>query len=252
VYLQELFRPSGSGSCNGAKIADAMSRSATSAAHALLLDALGTLVRLVPPAPSLRRELARRFGVSISDRQAERALAAEIGYYRAHLQDGRDELSLRALRRRCAEVLRDALPSELAGLELEALTEALLGSLQFSAFADAPPALAAARDRGQRLVVVSNWDVSLVEVLARIGLEPLVDGVVTSAAVGAGKPAPAIFEAALAVAGCSAEQAVHVGDSVAEDIAGARAAGVRAVLLRRDGGPGPPGVRTIASLAELA
>jgi putative hydrolase of the HAD superfamily len=228
-----------------------MSPSATSAADALLLDALGTLVRLEPPAPPLRRELARRFGVSISARQAERALAAEIGYYRAHLQDGRDEASLRALRRRCAAVLRDALPSALAGVEIEALTEALLSSLQFSAFADAPPALAAARDRGQRVVVVSNWDVSLVEVLARIGLEQLVDAVVTSAGVGVRKPAPAIFEAALAAAGCSAEHAVHVGDSVAEDMAGARAAGVRAVLLRRDGEPGPAGLKTIASLAEL-
>jgi putative hydrolase of the HAD superfamily len=229
-----------------------MSPSATSAADALLLDALGTLVRLEPPAPPLRRELARRFGVSITDRQAERALAAEIAYYRAHLQDGRDEASLRALRRRCAAVLRDALPSALAGVEIEALTEALLSSLQFSAFADAPTALAAARDRGQRVVVVSNWDVSLVAVLARVGLEPLLDDVVTSAGVGARKPAAAIFEAALARAGCIAEQAVHVGDSVEEDIAGARAAGVQAVLLRRDGGPGPAGVRTIASLAELA
>jgi len=45
---------------------------------------------------------------------------------------------------------------------------------------------------------------------------------------------------------------VHVGDSLEEDVVGARAAGIEAVLLRRDGRPGPSGVRTIASLAELA
>ncbi|HEY2259780.1 MAG TPA: HAD-IA family hydrolase [Solirubrobacteraceae bacterium] len=229
-----------------------MRQTAIPTANALLLDALGTLVRLTAPAPALRDELARRFGVSISERQAERALAAEIGYYRTHLQDGRDEPSLRDLRRRCAEVLREALPPPLAGAEIEPLTQVLLSSLRFSAFDDAQPALAAARARGQRVVVTSNWDVSLGEVLGRIGLAPLLDGVVTSAGVGARKPDPAIFEAALAVAGCPAEQAVHVGDSVEEDIAGARAAGVPAVLLRRDGGPGPAGVMTIASLVELA
>jgi putative hydrolase of the HAD superfamily len=47
-------------------------------------------------------------------------------------------------------------------------------------------------------------------------------------------------------------EAVHVGDSPAEDVEGARAAGVRPVLLARDRRPGPAGVPTIASLAELA
>lgn len=224
--------------------------------QALLLDALGTLVALQPPAPALRRELSLRFGIEVTPEQAERALAAEIAYYRAHLQDGRDEDSLAALRARCAEILRDGLglggDERLARLDTGALTESLLASLRFSAFDDAPGALSAARDRGQRVIVVSNWDVSLGQVLARIGLEPLIDGVVTSAGVGSRKPAPAIFEAALRLAGVSAEHALHVGDSVIEDVAGARAAGLVGVLLRRDGGPGPEGVATIASLAELA
>jgi len=101
-------------------------------------------------------------------------------------------------------------------------------------------------------VVVSNWDVSLTEVLEQLELAPLLDGVVTSAHVGAAKPAPQIFRAALALAQTDAAQAIHVGDSLEHDVHGARAAGLGAVLLRRDGGPGPPGVATIASLAELA
>ena len=62
------------------------------------------------------------------------------------------------------------------------------------------------------------------------------DGVVTSAAVGARKPDPAMFEAALEIAGCSADEALHVGDTPAEDVAGAQAAGIRALLIDRDGG----------------
>jgi len=221
--------------------------------RALTLDALGTIVALEPPVPALRRELRRRFELELTAEQAHRALAAEIAYYRANLQSGRDPVSLAALRRRCAEVLRAALPPScrLRQVADPELTQALLASLRFCAFADARPALAAARERGHRIVVVSNWDVSLSEVLEQLELAPLLDGVVTSAQVGAAKPAPQIFHAALALAGIDAAHAIHVGDSLEQDFHGARAAGLGAVLLRRDGVPGPPGVATIASLAEL-
>lgn len=215
----------------------------------ILLDALGTLVALEPPAPRLRVELADRFGLEVSESEAERAIAAEITYYRAHLDEGRDPESLGALRRRCAEVLRSALAAD--GLDPDALVDALLASLRFRKFADARPALAAARSRGQRLVVVSNWDASLHGVLDALELAPLLDGILTSAEAGSRKPAPAIFEQALALVSAGPEQAIHVGDSLEEDVAGARAAGIEPVLVRRDGGPTAPGVLTISSLDEL-
>jgi putative hydrolase of the HAD superfamily len=217
----------------------------------ILLDALGTLVALEPPAPRLRVELAERFGLEVSEEEATRAIAAEIAYYRAHLDDGRDLDALQGLRLRCADALRAALPSAAQGLELNELVEALLAALHFTAFADARPALDAACSRGQRLVVVSNWDVSLHGVLRALELAPLLDGIVTSAGAGARKPAPAIFEQALALVGASPDQAIHVGDTLDEDIAGARAAGIEPVLIRRDGGAGVAGVRTISTLAEL-
>jgi len=217
---------------------------------AILLDALGTLVALEPPVPRLRAELLQRFGLEVSEQQAAAAIAAEITYYRAHLDDGRDESRLRALRRRCAEVLRQALPA--AELELDPLVDALLASLRFIAYADVRPALVAARSRGQRLVVVSNWDVSLHAVLRALELEPLLNGILTSAEAGARKPAAEIFEQALALAGAGAGEAIHVGDTPDEDVAGALGAGIEPVLVRRNGGPAPAGVRTITTLAELA
>lgn len=214
--------------------------------RALLLDALGTLVELEPPAPYLKDALG-----GISDADAERAIAAEMSYYRAHLQEGRDAESLAALRRRCAQVLRDALPQLDRRPDLDGLVAVLLDSLHFRAFPDAPEALKAARARGLRLVVVSNWDCSLPDVLARVGLAPLLDGVVASAPAGARKPEAEIFERALSLAGVAPSEAMHLGDSPLEDVEGARAAGITPVLLRRDGASGPPGVTTIASLAEL-
>ncbi len=220
---------------------------------AVLFDALGTLVALEPPAPNLRRELANRFGIRATDSEAERAIAAEITYYRAHLDEGRDARSLADLRGRCAEALRTALPDtrQLADVTTAALTEALLASLRFRAFPEVHGALAAVRTRGQRLAVVSNWDVSLREVLARLDLTPFLDGVVTSAQVGARKPAPAIFQAALRAVHAVPAEALHIGDSLEEDVNGARRAGIEAVLISRDGTGGPPGVRTVASLLEL-
>ncbi len=227
--------------------------------HALLIDGLGTLVSLAPPAPALAQELAVRFGIEVSELQAGRALGAEITFYRAHMGRGRDGASLTALRRRCAEVLREALPpsERLAAVSVEALTDTLLSALRFDAYPDARPALTRVRRAGAggvRIIVVSNWDVSLADVLERVGLAPLVDGVVTSAAVGAAKPAPAIFDHALALAGVGAEHALHVGDSLDEDVRGALACGIRAVLVSRgtDAVTAVAGeVTTIAGLAEL-
>jgi putative hydrolase of the HAD superfamily len=213
---------------------------------------LGTLLELEPPAPLLRAELRRRFGVSLTETDAHRAIATEIAYYRAHFDDGRDQPSLAWLRLRCAEVLREAVP-EPARDQLPAaprLLDALLASLRFRSFPEVNAALSGYRDRGLRRVVVSNWDVSLHDRMRELDLTPMLDGILTSAEAGARKPSPSIFERALRLAGVSAAEAIHVGDSIDEDVAGARGAGIEPVLIRRDGTPGPQGVRTIASLAD--
>ena len=207
-----------------------------------MLDAFGTVVSMEPPAPRLATALG------VDPERAERAFRAEISYYVAHHVEGRDERSLSDLRDRCAAVLLDAL--EEPGLTLAEARAAMLDAIRFSAFTDAAPALRELRARGLRLVVASNWDCSLPEVLEQAGLAALVDGVVASAVVGADKPAPALFEAALRMAGCEAAEAVHVGDSPDNDVAGAERAGIRAVLLDRRGA-WPETAGSIASLAEL-
>jgi putative hydrolase of the HAD superfamily len=218
--------------------------------RALLVDALGTLVRLEPPAPRLRSELSR-LGLEIDAARAEHAFRAEIAFYLDHHTEGRDASSLAELRNRCAAVLHDALA--VPELSLVAAREAMLAAIRFEPYPDAAPALHELRELGLRIVVASNWDVSLAEVLERTGLAPALDGVVTSAAAGARKPDARLFEAALRVARCDPGEAVHVGDSVANDVEGARAAGLRAVLVDRDGdGGGPAGVPVITELRELA
>lgn len=220
--------------------------------RAVLVDVLGTLVELEPPAPALRREIERRTGVDVGAERAAAAFAAEISYYLAHHLEGGDAAGLERLRDRCADEIRTSLSLE--QLDHATARDAMLAALRFRAFPDAAPALAELRARGVRLVAASNWDVSLRDGLERTGLAGYLDGAVSSAVVGAAKPDPAVFRAALAVAGCRADQAFHVGDSPDGDVEGARAAGVRVALLDRHGVlPDPPaGVAKIASLAELA
>jgi putative hydrolase of the HAD superfamily len=219
--------------------------------RAVLLDALGTLVRLEPPAPLLRVQLRERLGVEVSAADAERAVRAEIAYYRAHIDEGRDAQALADLRRRCATVMRDALPPAVHGAGVKELTEVLLASLRFPPYPEVPGVLRALRAGGARLVVVSNWDVSLHEVLERSGLSPLLDGAITSAELGVAKPDPRIFERALALAGTRPDEAWHVGDSVDADVEGARRAGVEPMLVVRDGAPAPADVRVARDLADV-
>jgi putative hydrolase of the HAD superfamily len=218
--------------------------------RAVLLDALGTLVRLEPPAPRLSAGLAA-LGFEVTEDAAERAFAAEIAYYLEHHMEGRDARSLAELRNRCAAVLADALA--IPGLPLPTARDAMLAAIRFEPFGDSGPALRELRGRGLRLVVASNWDCSLPEVLERAGLAALVDAVVPSAVAGARKPDPRLFEAALAAAGCAPGEALHAGDSLDDDVAGATGAGIRAVLVDRDRSRRPPaGVPVVAGLTELA
>jgi putative hydrolase of the HAD superfamily len=216
--------------------------------RAVLLDALGTLVRLEPPAPRLQVELRRLAGIEVDEETAQRGFAAEIAYYLEHHLDGRDSASLEDLRARCAREM--AVAMGLDGLDPAVARAVMLGSLEFTPFPDVAPALRRLRERGLRLVVASNWDCSLPDWLSGAGLRELVDGAASSAVVGHAKPAPAVFEEALRLAGAAPEEALHVGDSLENDVQGARAAGVRAVLLVRDGEP-PADVPAIRSLAEL-
>jgi putative hydrolase of the HAD superfamily len=217
--------------------------------RAVLLDALGTLVELETPWPHLVRALAARGVVGVPEADAERAMRAEMAFYRAHHDEASDWPGLEDLRARCARLVRAELGLSLPEADV---LDALLEALRFRAFGEVTGVLRALRARETALVVVSNWDVSLHDVLVRTGLSELVDAVVTSAELGAAKPDPAIFRAALERAGGIAPSAaLHVGDSLDADVAGARAAGLEAVLVARDGAPAPAGVRTIRSLDGL-
>jgi HAD superfamily hydrolase (TIGR01509 family) len=131
----------------------------------------------------------------------------------------------------------------------------------FELYDDVLPTLGALRARGLRIGLISNTHRSLEAFQSHFELGALVSGAVSSREHGYNKPHPSIFRAALSLLSVSPEEAIMVGDSYAHDVEGARAVGMKAVLLRRIGHrtlpqAEPEAVRTgavpiISSLLEL-
>ena len=199
---------------------------------AVTLDAMGTLVSIEPPGPRLQRSLQRRLGLTVELARCEGAMRVEMRHYRAHCTGARDAASLAALRLDCASLIGDALALGVSGPEL---LPSLTDAIAFQAYADAAPAIRRLAAAGMKLAVIANWDVSLTDVLRRLGLAEPFDVIVTAAAVGASKPAPEPFRVALEHLGVDAARCVHVGDDPVTDVSGARGAGLSAVLVDRTG-----------------
>lgn len=86
------------------------------------------------------------------------------------------------------------------------------------------------RARGFKIGVISDWDPALPDLLAEWDLASRLDAVAVSGIVGCTKPNPALFRHALDAAGVDAAASLHVGDFYELDVAGARAAGMQAIL----------------------
>jgi HAD superfamily hydrolase (TIGR01509 family) len=96
---------------------------------------------------------------------------------------------------------------------------------------DAEAALRLARAQGLRTAVISNSNGTIADILAELGLARHVEFVIDSSTVGVEKPDPRIFHLALQRAGVAAHESVYVGDLYSIDVVGARAAGLRAILM---------------------
>jgi HAD superfamily hydrolase (TIGR01549 family) len=97
------------------------------------------------------------------------------------------------------------------------------------------PALAALRQRGLKLTIVSNANGKLDVLFDRLALAGRVDCLLDSHVEGVEKPDPRFFEIALERSGARRETTIHVGDLYQVDVVGARAAGLRGVLLDEAG-----------------
>jgi putative hydrolase of the HAD superfamily len=226
------------------------------ALRALFFDAAGTLIHPARPVGELYAMVAERHGVrcepSDLDRRFRRA-------FRAAPPLAFPEVRPDELRSREKAWWRAVVADVFAGIEFPNFDAYFEDLFAFFASAaawrvdpDAVPLLEGLRRRGLMALVVSNFDARVRPLLAALGLAPLIDHVVLSSEAGAAKPDPAIFAAALRVGRLQPSEVIHVGDTVREDLEGARAAGIR-VLLVGDAALASeaPGAVVVGRLAEV-
>ena len=217
--------------------------------RAVLFDAVGTLLSLREPVGETYARFAAEFAAQVPAARLDeafarcRATAGPVGYAPG-LPLERAAALERAWWRRLVDDAFRAADGAALPRPFDAYFDRLFDHYGTgAAWALAPGAAAcllALRARGLATGVVSNFDLRLRAVLRALEIDALLDVVVVPAEVGATKPDRAIFDAALARLGLGAGQAAFVGDQATEDLAGARAAGLR-----------PVDARTLATLGEL-
>jgi putative hydrolase of the HAD superfamily len=200
--------------------------------RAVLFDVDFTLVK---PGPDLGPEgyqaLGRRFGLELDpDRYAEARIAAVETVERHPELDHDEEVWVLFTERIIRGMGGDSDRAYECAVEM---TRAWENAANFELYEDTLPVLAALREHGLRIALVSNTGRDLDAFVSHHALD--VDAAVGSGAHGKTKPHPAIFRSALEALGVHPEEAAMVGDSPEDDVAGARALGMRAFLVDREG-----------------
>jgi REG-2-like HAD superfamily hydrolase len=219
----------------------------------VLLDAGGTLFTEAESRDEVYARVLAERGVRLALAEVARlreALHAELPpVFEGHIRYS-DGWFRELVRRLLARV---ACPADAEDVRRE-LAQHFARPEHFVLHNDTFPALEELASRGVRLGVVSNWSPGLPALLEGLHLARYFEAIVVSAVVGATKPERAIFRHALERFGVAAGAALHVGNHPVEDLAGARRAGLAALLVDRSahaGKPGHPPADTIASLEEL-
>ncbi len=199
---------------------------------AVLFDVDFTLAK---PGPDLGPEgyhrLGRMLGLDLDPARYPEARVAALETLERHPELRHDEELWFAFTERIVRGMGGEPP---AARELAVeMTRAWERHENFDLYEDVLPVLADLRGRGLKLGLVSNGGREISDFVEHHALE--VDCAIASRAHGWIKPHESIFRAALDLLGVESEQAAMVGDSVEDDIEGARALGMRAYLIDREG-----------------
>jgi len=208
--------------------------------RAVLLDAVGTTIRLREPVGATYARIAREHGVEIPAWRLDDAFARVVRAA-APMPPGDDAAERGWWRDRVREVFRAADQMQRFA-DFEACFDALFAHFAradaWIAAPEAARAIAALRDGGRRVAIASNFDHRLPAILEGLGLT--VDLVWLPRDAGTAKPDPAFFARACERLGIEPARAIAVGDDAARDLEAARRAGLAAI-----------DVASLASLAEL-
>ena len=207
---------------------------------AVFFDLYQTLVRYQPSQEELEAKALKSFGINVTADALHHPILTANEYI--YQQIAKRPLSQRTREETMAlymEYQRIVLKE--AGITAEErVVLGLLGMMQqakmdFVLFDDVPAALDGLKKRGLKLGLISNIERDMTATLNKLSLSSRLDFVVTSQDAGFTKPQPEIFRYALKQAGVLPAEAVYIGDQYQVDIIGAQKAGMKGILLDRDG-----------------
>jgi putative hydrolase of the HAD superfamily len=125
----------------------------------------------------------------------------------------------------------------------------------FALYDDVLPTVKTLKKRGLVLGLITSMKKEIYIISRQLGLEPYLDFILTSSEVGAPKPEPPLFLAALERAKINAPEATYVGDQYSTDVVGARGVGINPILIDRYNlfpeVTDCPRIRSLAQLSEL-
>ncbi len=204
---------------------------------AVFFDAGGTLLHPFPSVGEIYKRVAHTHGCKIESEQAEK-LFREVWLKRDGLSHMVNHSSSEKVERAWWRELVHEIFSHLGGVEdFETFFTELYDTFArpecWKLYPGTLEVLSAVQKKGKKTGIISNWDSRLLSICEGMELNQYFDFVIASAVFGASKPSPRIFEEALRRAGVQPHEAVHIGDSFEDDIKGARAIGMNAILIER-------------------
>jgi len=207
---------------------------------AVFFDLYNTLVSYAPPREELEARVLKDLGIDVSPEVFRRPLfIADEFIYREH---ARSPISKRSKEETMVLYAQyQGIVLKEAGIEAsQELVASILGKWQqvkfkMVLFDDVMPTLTHLRELGLILGLISNVDRDITPLCQELGLSAWLQVVVTSQELGFNKPQPEIFQEALKQAGVKPSEAIYVGDQHQIDVVGANEAGMRGILLDRNG-----------------
>lgn len=211
--------------------------------RAVTFDAGGTLIEPWPSVGAVYAEVAREFGLQCRPEKLNTGFLdawrerSGFGYSRAEW--------LEVVRRTFAGL------GEVSLEMFDAIYARFAEKRCWLIYDDVIPTLQTLENLELKLGVISNWDERLVPLLETLGLATYFEPIIVSATVGVHKPSREIFTAAAQALSLQESEILHIGDSQAEDVVGARNAGFHAFRIRRSGREQSHDLQSLTELERL-
>ncbi len=220
---------------------------------AVFFDAGGTLFEPNPSVGDIYARIASDFGMKTDVQKIEAAFRAEFSKrdraanMHAHDTEKNEKLWWKEL---VKAVFEKTVQVQNFDSFFEALYDYFATAAAWRLFPESVSVVDELRKKNLILGIVSNWDSRLHSICKQMGLDKRFDFILASAVVGSAKPNSGIFQEALKQANVAASEALHVGDSIENDIEGAHRSKIDALLIDRSGRE-TENIKTIRSLSEI-